>query len=234
MARPRSDIRPRIVDAARTRFLADGVDGASLREIAREAGTNIGMIVYYFPSKDDLFLSVIESVYEKILADIATALVADAPARERLRRALVRLGRVSDHELEVIRLLSREALLSSTRFSRIVARFMRGHVPLIMKTIADGIRDGEFDGSVPPTLLLVSVMGMGGVPQLVRRALPGIPPFSTLPGPEDLADRTLELLFRAVGRHAPETAARTTTKERHRTGAPAPRTRKPARPRKSR
>jgi AcrR family transcriptional regulator len=38
--------------------LGDGVDGASLREIAREAGTNIGMVVYYFATKDDLFLAV--------------------------------------------------------------------------------------------------------------------------------------------------------------------------------
>ena len=37
MARPRSDIQPRIVEAARYRFLRAGVDGASLREIAKDA-----------------------------------------------------------------------------------------------------------------------------------------------------------------------------------------------------
>ena len=39
MARPRTDIRARIVRAARARFLAAGVDGASLREIAQLAKT---------------------------------------------------------------------------------------------------------------------------------------------------------------------------------------------------
>src|SRR4029077_6434218 len=57
MARPRSDIQPRIVRAARERFLAEGVDGASLRTIASDAGTNVGMVFYYFPTKDDLFLA---------------------------------------------------------------------------------------------------------------------------------------------------------------------------------
>ena len=38
MARPRTDIQPRIVRAARARFLAEGVDGASLRAIARRRG----------------------------------------------------------------------------------------------------------------------------------------------------------------------------------------------------
>ena len=44
MARPRSDIEPRIVHAARRRFLKEGVDGASLRTIAKDAGTSIGMV----------------------------------------------------------------------------------------------------------------------------------------------------------------------------------------------
>ena len=62
MARPRSDIEPRIVHAARRRFLKEGVDGASLRTIARDAKTSIGMVYYYFPTKDDLFFAVVEEV----------------------------------------------------------------------------------------------------------------------------------------------------------------------------
>ena len=75
MARPRSDIRPRIVDSARARFLSLGVDGASLREIARDAGTNIGMVAYYFPTKDDLFLAVVEEVYASEVADLSIGLL---------------------------------------------------------------------------------------------------------------------------------------------------------------
>ena len=72
MARPRSDIGPRIVHAARRRFLVEGVDGASLRAIAHDARTSIGMIYYYFPTKDDLFLAVVEEMYVTVLADMKT------------------------------------------------------------------------------------------------------------------------------------------------------------------
>ena len=41
MARPRSDIEPRIVHAARERFLHEGVDGASLRTIASNARRSV-------------------------------------------------------------------------------------------------------------------------------------------------------------------------------------------------
>ncbi len=63
MARPRSDIQARIVDAARARFLAGNVDGASLRENRARSGHDIGMVVYYFPTKDELFKAAVDQIY---------------------------------------------------------------------------------------------------------------------------------------------------------------------------
>jgi AcrR family transcriptional regulator len=199
MARPRSDIRPRIVKAARARFLAEGVDGASLREIARDAGTNIGMIVYYFPTKNDLFLAVIEGVYGGFVSDMTKILGPAGLARERLRGAFERLGSASDLELDVIQLMAREALSSSTRLRRVVARLMRGHVPLVMATISDGIRNGEFDSTIPAPFILLAAVGLGALPQIARRASHALPIFSSLPDPGRLADISIGLLFRTVG-----------------------------------
>ena len=199
MARPRSDIQERVVAAARKRFRAHGVDGASLREIARDAATNIGMVVYYFPTKDELFLAVVEEVYPGVVRDLAAILNAEGSARERLRGAFVRLGRASDLELEVIQLVLRESLSSSVRLRRILARFMRGHVPLIVATITDGVRRGELDGAIPVPFILIAAIGLGALPQIARRALGGAAPFAGLPGAEELAELSTRLLFRAVG-----------------------------------
>jgi AcrR family transcriptional regulator len=175
-----------------------GVDGASLRHIAADAGTNIGMVFYYFPSKDDLFLAVVEEVYEKLLGDLAGALSGEAPLRDRLKRAFVRLGRVSDEELSVVRLVVREVLLSSERFARVFARMQRGHLALFAATLAEGVQQGELDAAIPPPLLLLATFALGGLPQLVRRAGGERAPFAGLPAPEGLADASLELLFRAI------------------------------------
>jgi AcrR family transcriptional regulator len=199
MPRPRSDIQSRIVSAARARFLESGVDGASLRTIARDAETNIGMVFYYFPTKNDLFLAVIEEVYGKLLGDIAAALAGDAPVRERLERVFARIGRASDDELTVVRLVVREALLSHERFGRVFARMQRGHIAMILSTLAEGVAGGEVDGDIPPPLLLLSCLGLGVLPQFVRRAAGSREPFAALPHPEKLAHESAALLFRAIG-----------------------------------
>jgi AcrR family transcriptional regulator len=219
VARPRTDIQPRIVHAARARFLSEGVDGASLRTIAADAGTNIGMVFYYFPSKDDLFLAVVEEVYTKLLTDVGGALAGDASLRDRLKRAFVRLGNASDEELSVIRLVVREVLLSSERYARVFARVQRGHLALFVATLAEGVGSGEIDGEILPQLLLITTFAVGGIPQLVRRAVGERPPFAGLPPPDELADASLTLLFRAIGRRrvTVATAKKSPSRDRART-----------------
>jgi AcrR family transcriptional regulator len=51
----RPDTRARIQDAARTRFLADGYDGVTLRAVAAEAGVDVALVSYYFGNKPGLF-----------------------------------------------------------------------------------------------------------------------------------------------------------------------------------
>jgi AcrR family transcriptional regulator len=120
--RPRSDIDERIVSAARSRFLTEGVDGASLRSIAADAGTNVGMIYYYFPTKDDLFLAVVESAYARLLDDLTGILSPEHEVSERLRGVYQRVAKMSEEEFDVIRIVIREAMVSSERLQKGICR----------------------------------------------------------------------------------------------------------------
>lgn len=197
MARPKSDIDIRILHAARARFLVEGVDGASLRAIAKDARTSIGMVYYYFPTKDDLFLAVVEEVYERVLADFVVALAPEKPVRERIRNLYERIGRFDEDERLVLKLVVREALVSSSRLERLLARFQRGHLPLVFRVIQDGIADGALDARLHPILLAGTLLGVGAAPQVLRRLLG-----SRLPGlPEGgaVADQLVDVLFDGVG-----------------------------------
>src|SRR6187549_1651058 len=160
MARPKSDIQPRILSAARARFLSDGVDGASLRGIASDAGTSIGMVYYYFATKDELFFGVVEELYVKLLADIEAAIRPDVPVRERIERLFARVARLTDDELLVLRLVLREALTSNERFARLRERFKAGHIPLLARLVADGYASGAFDRSLHPMLAMLCMAGI--------------------------------------------------------------------------
>ncbi len=199
MARPRGDISERLVKAAREAFLTQGVDGASLRAIAAEAGTSLGMISYYFPTKDDLFLAVLERVYPKLLADLTTAIGGDGDLRDKIQRLYQHLHRVSDEEFAVVRILIREALVSSARLQKLFARFTGagGHVPLMMTLVAQGQEQGALRTDLPPLGLLVGAIALGMAPMLVRRRLGELG--AVVPTPEVAASVMSTILFEGIG-----------------------------------
>jgi AcrR family transcriptional regulator len=198
MARPRTDIEPRIVHAARQQFLERGVDGASLRAIAREASTNVGMIHYYFRTKDDLFLAVVEELYGALLEELAGILDQDVPIQAKLQKLFLRLGAATQEEVDVIRLVIREALASTSRFERLFTRFQQGHVAMLFRAFGEAMQAGEVDSSLPLPMLVIGSLALGGIPQFLRRVVGETPPFTMLPDSKALAALSVDVLFGGV------------------------------------
>jgi AcrR family transcriptional regulator len=201
MGRPRSDVAPRIVEAARERFLQQGVDGASLREIAREANTSIGMIYYYYPTKDDLLLAVLEDVYAAFSRDLSRALVGDAPVEERIRRFYARVAAMSEDEFTVVRIVLREALVSSARLKKVFARFTAegGHVQAVSRALLEGMQAGVIRADVHPLVALALSIAVGFMPVVARRLAQGALPELELPEPGELAANLTRALLHGIG-----------------------------------
>jgi AcrR family transcriptional regulator len=227
MGRPRTDIQPRILHAARARFLVDGVDGASLRAIAKDARTSIGMVSYYYATKDVLFLAVVEEVYARLVADLERILGGPPPIRERLEGAFVRIGQASDDEIDVLRLVLREALVSSTRLRDVLARFQVGHLGTLVRALGQAVTGGEIDASIPLPLLVAATLGIGGVPQIVlriaREVLPG-PGFFDVEA-AGVAKAAARVLFDGIAPEQEE-AMKETSKPPRRSNRPGPRPRR--------
>ena len=85
----------RLLAAARATFVRLGYDGATIRDIAQEAGVAQGLLYNYFPSKDDL----LRAVFREGARDVAEAFGAGAPAGS----AAERLERVIRRSLEIVR-----------------------------------------------------------------------------------------------------------------------------------
>lgn len=71
-----------ILDAARSAFFELGLDGASMREIAKRAGYTPGAIYSYFASKEEIYGALLGESLERLNAGVeATANDGNAPAR---------------------------------------------------------------------------------------------------------------------------------------------------------
>ncbi len=68
--------RENILNTAKEHFLKDGLDGASLRNILKDAGLTTGAFYKYFPTKESLFDALVDpylehiySIYDNVLND---------------------------------------------------------------------------------------------------------------------------------------------------------------------
>ncbi|HEY5959481.1 MAG TPA: TetR/AcrR family transcriptional regulator, partial [Polyangiaceae bacterium] len=169
MPRPRSDIQDRILLAAHTRFLAEGVEAASLRQIAKDAETSIGMVYYYYTTKDDLFLAVVEEIYQKFLEDLESIWASRHSFQERLCSFYARIGAMSKAEFEVLQLIIRESLTSHDRRKQLKQRFLRGHLPLLMRAILEAISNGEIERSLHPMVAMACTLGFTGASAMLMQ-----------------------------------------------------------------
>jgi len=85
-----SDTRERILAVATDLFARYGFTKTALDEIARGAGLAKGTIYYYFPSKEDLFLSAIEVKAEELFSSLM-AKIEESPAFEDKLSCFLRL-----------------------------------------------------------------------------------------------------------------------------------------------
>jgi AcrR family transcriptional regulator len=80
--------RRQIIEGARAVFLAQGFDGASMGEIARQAGVSKGTLYVYFDSKEALFEAIVE---EECLAQAEQVFALDSNDHN-VEAVLTRLG----------------------------------------------------------------------------------------------------------------------------------------------
>jgi TetR/AcrR family transcriptional regulator len=117
-ARDPRTTRLRILKVATQEFSGKGFDGARVDRIAARARLSKNMLYYYFGSKEDLFVAVLEAAYEKLRKRQANISVDSGDPVQSLRQ-LIHHNFVAfrDHP-EVIRLLNQENLYKGQHIRR--------------------------------------------------------------------------------------------------------------------
>jgi AcrR family transcriptional regulator len=137
----REDVRERILDAVERLLARYGYRKMTMDDLAREAGIGKGTTYLYFPSKEEVALSSIDRVVERVLEQLRADAHADASPVERLRRmlvtrVLVRFDSVRDYSQSLDEMFEklRPAYLARRR------RYFDAEAELFAAVLAEGRR----------------------------------------------------------------------------------------------
>lgn len=81
--------KKRIAEAMWRVILDKGMEGATVRNIAEEAGLSLGALRYYFQNQDDLLVYAMELVIERANARIEVVMQRNLPPKERVIAVLL-------------------------------------------------------------------------------------------------------------------------------------------------
>jgi len=156
-------LRERILEAAATEFARSGLGGARVGDIAAHAGVNVRMLYYYFDSKDDLFLAVLEHAYADIREAEKTLGLERGDPEEAMRRLVRFTWRYYFTHPEFITLLNSENLHRGRHVERSgrVAELHSPFLQMIGRLLERGARAGVFRAGVDPMQLYISIAGLG-------------------------------------------------------------------------
>ncbi|MDA7416072.1 TetR/AcrR family transcriptional regulator [Xenophilus arseniciresistens] len=151
-----------ILLAARDEFAGHGLAGARVDRIAERAQVNKRLIYYYFNSKDDLFLAVLEQAYADIRAAERELHLTDMPPAQAIRRLTEFTWEYYLAHPEFLTLLNSENLHQGRHLAQ-SSRAREMNSPLIAtlaQILERGRAEGLFRGGIDPVQLYVSIAGM--------------------------------------------------------------------------
>lgn len=148
-----------ILAAARDVFLEKGFDRSSVSEIAGKVGVVEGLVYTYYPSKRDLLNAVLRGMYEPLIADLEDKFSRLHGVRSRMRFLIWRHVRVYVEEPNLSRLVLHEVRTGPEYFQSVLHDLHVRYTDFLIRTVHEGIADGELRADTDVELLRSMVYG---------------------------------------------------------------------------
>ncbi|MDJ0866232.1 MAG: TetR/AcrR family transcriptional regulator [Myxococcota bacterium] len=158
------ETRERILTAALATFAERGFDGARTREIAERAGANLGLIKYYFDTKEALWKAAVDRAFEELGREFAE-LLPDGESRDertRLEQIVRRFVRFAARRPEFMRLMNDEGKRDGARMRWLVERHVQPMYRALHQLVERAIEHGTIP-AVPTASIHYVVVGACGL-----------------------------------------------------------------------
>ena len=147
MNRPKKSnvTKERILVAAEAAFAQNGFDAARIDAIAQRAGVNKERIYAYFFSKESLYVTVLERLYQRIDAyeTVLASLSFEGP--ETLQRAVAEYFTFLSRNPSFVRLILWENLHNASYAKQVNTTLFRGIETILREGVARGVFRSDLD-----------------------------------------------------------------------------------------
>ena len=158
--------RRRVLDAALEVFTRDGYGDTLVDDIARASDTSKGGVYFHFPSKQALFLSLLDEAAHLLLDRAERAMAAERDPIARGDAALKAVLKTFGGHRKLARLLLVDALGAGHEFNAKLAELHEAFAALIRRQLDEAVALG----ALPPLdTEVASVAWFGAVNQVVTR-----------------------------------------------------------------
>jgi AcrR family transcriptional regulator len=156
--------RGKILATALQVFAERGFEGARTRDIAEQAGANLGLITYYFQNKETLWREAVTCAFAELERELSEAMASHVAADPRLQlEQLARhFVRFVARRPEFMRLMNDEGKQDSPRMRWLVDRFVRP-MHLNLRALIEAGQARGFLPQVPVESLHYILLGAAGL-----------------------------------------------------------------------
>jgi AcrR family transcriptional regulator len=137
--------KTKLVRAAWSVIAAEGIQAASLRRVAIEAGCTTGLITHYFVDKNELVTYAYRKVLDKMIADATAQIDREDTVARKLLAAVeaVEPTRPEHRDLTIVLMNFWAAAAFNPTFAEHCRRDYKRWRDLISQAIRDGVRSAE-------------------------------------------------------------------------------------------
>lgn len=164
-----TETRESLWRAALPLFVAQGVDGTSIRDIARRAGLTNPALYRHFSSKEQLAASLFEHCYADLVQRLEQAMTTPGDFPARLRAVTGAFLAMVDAEPHAMTFVAEQLTRFWPGLSPDLKR--RSVAGMLRRLIREGVDQGLAPADISPEALLAAVLGL--VSQLARMACQG-------------------------------------------------------------
>ena len=161
-----------IIDAAESRFAAQGFDSTTIKQIAGDAGVNTALIYYYFADKEALYHAMVERLILKIAGTMSNVLAGATDPVSAVQQFAKQHHAFLEAHPRMPRLVVRELVDHDAAHAQAaIAQLVAGTFEKLRGAIAAGQAAGIFRADLDPRFVAISLVSQTTYFNVARPAI---------------------------------------------------------------